>query len=138
MNDIYKHKAIKYKYKYLKLKREYLDEYLGGEYLGDEYLGGEYLGGEYLGDEYSGGGYLGEGGYGCIISPPIYFDHIKLLNNNSDITDFYNSNYIAKILDCNIYKHKTIDFTLNIFEYSSISSSASSPVILRSFSSKVF
>jgi serine/threonine protein kinase len=90
MNDIYKQKAKKYKYKYLKLKKEYLGE---------------------------GGGYLGQGAYGCIISPPIKFDHIKLLKNNSDITDFYNnSDYIGKLLNCNIYKHNKSDLSMNIFE----------------------
>ena len=89
MNDIYKQKAKKYKYKYLKLKREYLGE---------------------------GGGYLGEGTYGCIISPPIQFNHIVELQCNSTIKDFYNNNYIGKLLNCNKYKNIKTDIEKNDFE----------------------
>ena len=48
MNDIYAQKAKKYKYKYLKLKKE-----LEG------------------GDDFK---FIGYGGFGCIISPPIKFN----------------------------------------------------------------
>jgi hypothetical protein len=73
MNDIYAQKAKKYKYKYLKLKKEL-----------------------------EGGNYLGEGAYGCIISPPhqfIFNDNKQIICHKDN--NIYDKNYVGKLLRCN-------------------------------------
>ena len=95
MNNIYKHKAEKYKYKYLKLKQEYIG---GGQELK----------------------FIGLGGFGCIISPPVQFIpsdirniDINELNNIKQITQFFpenNTTIDEKIYNSTEYVGKLLSY----------------------------
>jgi hypothetical protein len=98
MNDIYKQKAKKYKYKYLKLKNDYIGGVIDSSWL--SWLSNRTT---YFNFEY-----IGSGGYGCIISPPFQFN---IQNDNKDnilyppekiISDdiYKDIKYVGKLLSC--------------------------------------
>ena len=97
MSNIYEQKAKKYKYKYLKLKQEYIGK--GG-------------------NDYQEFEFIGSGAYGCIISPPFQFNNknnIKIsyqLNENIDNKIFSSKDYVGKLLSCdnNIFIDETDEF----------------------------
>ena len=74
MNDLYEQKAKKYKYKYLKLKKNYIG-----------------------GNKFK---FIGKGSFGCIISPPIKFDGISddICDENhvAKLLSYYNYNLEIK------------------------------------------
>ena len=93
MNDIYLQKAKKYKYKYLKLK----NDYIGGRNFSS--IWSTYFRKNYF-------EYIGEGGYGCIISPPFQFNTLSLENilypPEKIISDkiYKDKKYVGKLLSC--------------------------------------
>jgi hypothetical protein len=122
MNDIYKQKAKKYKYKYLKLKNDYIGGARSQEelkrihenlqlqkQLNNQQLYNQQLYNQQLQQRNNVNfEYIGFGGFGCIISPPVQFniqnynkDNIlyppnKIINNEI----YKDKKYIGKLLSC--------------------------------------
>jgi tRNA A-37 threonylcarbamoyl transferase component Bud32 len=102
MNDLYGQKAKKYKYKYLKLKKQYIAE--GGFWLFDD-LVNMIIPPKQSPKQNITFNFIGKGSFGCIISPPIIFNNIS--------NDYYKENYVAKLLSKN-------NFDKEIKEYENI------------------
>ena len=96
MNDIYKQKVKKYKYKYLKLKKPSI----GG---GDEENEEKDITNINIKYNYD-FEFIGQGGFGCIISPPLQFNnkiYIKNLINDEKLEEIFTSkDYVGKLLSC--------------------------------------
>jgi hypothetical protein len=112
MNDIYKKKALKYKYKYLQLKKQYFAE--GGL---DEKYKNILINIDNIEYNFE---FIGEGAFGCIISPPLQFNNninIKFSESISkkdfDNIDniFKNNDYVGKLLSCNNFETEIKEFT---------------------------
>jgi hypothetical protein len=88
MNDFYEKKAKKYKYKYLKFKKQYFSK--GGSLKFNYNLK-----------------FIGKGTYGCIISPPFQTTKMKEHNLNYETKD-----YVGKLLSCdnNIFNNEYQEF----------------------------
>ena len=114
MNDIniYKKKAKKYKYKYLKLKNLYSGE--GGV----GFIGRLFEKKNENNENNEKFKFIGSGGFGCIISPPVQFNTTNInnilypLDKNIDEEIFKNKDYIGKLLSCrnNVFTQEKNEF----------------------------
>ena len=119
MSDIYEQKAKKYKYKYLKLKKQYIAK--GGFSFNEEQTDKTYIEKQVIKPaiqqqiinnikyDFE---FIGEGSFGCIISPPLQFNntiYIKNLINNDELENindeklkeiFTSKDYVGKLLSC--------------------------------------
>ena len=97
MSDIYKQKVKKYKY--LKLKTPYIG---GGDEESEESKEKDITNINIKYDyDFE---FIGQGGFGCIISPPLQFNntiYIKNLINDKKLEEIFTSNeYVGKLLSC--------------------------------------